>query len=66
MIKQLIDALGGIKVVADALDTSNGAVANWRLRNSVPWRHRHALASLAAKHAVQLPENFWSDHKQAA
>lgn len=60
MAKQLIDALGGIRPVADALGTSPGAVANWRLRNTIPWKHRHGVARIAANLGVSLPDGFWS------
>jgi len=56
----LIDDLGGNKVVADTLNTTPGAVANWRLPNrSIPWKYRPSLAKLAAERAVSLPADFW-------
>lgn len=61
MSKELIDALGGVKAVAEQLNTSPGAVANWRLpERSIPWRWRPALAELAAKCGVSLPAGFLS------
>jgi hypothetical protein len=58
-VKELIDKLGGVKAVADALQTSPGAVANWRLpARSIPWRWRFALANLAGAKGVPLPAGF--------
>lgn len=60
MWKQLIDDLGGIKPVADALGVDKSAVGNWRLSGrNIPWKHRPAIARLAAERAVNLPANFW-------
>lgn len=58
--KQFIDSLGGIAFVAEALDVNRSAVANWRLKGrSIPWKHRPALARLAADKALDLPAGFW-------
>lgn len=60
MAKELIKSLGGAKVVAEALNVSPSAVANWMMPNrDVPWRHRHAIARVAAQQGVTLPDNFW-------
>lgn len=66
--KQFIDRLGGIAFVADHLKVSKSAVANWRLAGRcIPWKHRPALARLAADKAVDLPANYWvSVSEQAA
>ena len=61
MSKQLIEQLGGVKAVALTIGTSEGSVFNWRLRDTIPWRHRHAIARMAAERAVDLPDNFWAD-----
>ena len=60
MSRELIQALGGSKAVAESLKTSRGAVRNWMLDGrSIPWKYRPALARIAADRAVPLPENFW-------
>ena len=60
MAKELIKSLGGAKAVAEALNVSPSAVANWMMPDrDVPWRHRHAVARVAAQQGVTLPENFW-------
>ncbi len=61
MPDNLIDKLGGNKAVATLLGTSPGAVANWRLRKTIPWKYRPSLARIAGERAIPLPENFWSD-----
>lgn len=59
-MKQLIDDLGGIKAVSEALGVDRSAVGNWRLEGrSIPWKHRPAIARLAAEKAVNLPLDFW-------
>ena len=60
MDKELIDTLGGIKAVAQALSVDPSAVSNWRLKGRrIPWKHRPAIARLAAEKAVNLPADFW-------
>lgn len=61
MISALIKDLGGIRKVAAETGSTRGAVANWSHRNTVPWKYRHAVARMAAKLAVQLPDNFWNE-----
>jgi len=61
MAIHILDQLGGNKIVADALNVSPGAVANWRLPSrNIPWRFRHAIARLAAERGVTLPNDFWT------
>lgn len=61
MEKQLIDALGGIRAVSEALQVDRSAVSNWRLEGRrIPWKHKPAIARLAADRAVSLPSNFWN------
>jgi len=60
MANHLIDALGGNKVVAEALGLSPNVVHNWRTRE-IPWKRRHIIARLAAERGVSLPESFWGD-----
>lgn len=58
--KQFIVSLGGNKAVADALSVDRSAVGNWLNEGrDIPWRHRPALARLATRMAVPLPEWFW-------
>ena len=58
--KALIDQLGGIAAVSEATGAEKGAVANWRLPNrNIPWKHKPAIARLAAERAVNLPADFW-------
>jgi hypothetical protein len=58
--KQFIDSLGGIGFIADHLNVTTSAVANWRLAGrAIPWKHRPALARLAAEKAVNLPPLYW-------
>jgi hypothetical protein len=58
--KELIDELGGIGHVAAATGADRSAVSNWRLQGrNIPWKHKPAIARLAAEKAVNLPHNFW-------
>lgn len=58
--KALIDALGGIAAVSEATKATASAVSNWRLAGrAIPWKHKPAIARLAAERAVSLPGNFW-------
>ena len=67
MSKELIDALGGVKAVAEALNTSPGSVANWRLAGrSIPWRWRFALAAVAGAKGVTLPAGFLTPMSERA
>lgn len=59
MPHDLIKELGGNRAVADLLGTTPGAVANWRLRKSIPWKYRPTLARIAAERAIALPADFW-------
>jgi len=60
MEHQLIDELGGVKAVAEALGLNSNVVANWKLEGrSIPWKRRHAIARLAADRGVALPGDFW-------
>ena len=60
MEKELIDALGGIGAVSEALRVDRSAVSNWRLQGRrIPYKHRPAIARLAADRAVDLPAGFW-------
>ena len=60
MFKDLIDALGGNKAVADAIGAAPNAVANWQARG-IPWRRRHEIARIAAERGVALPSDFWGE-----
>lgn len=56
----LIDALGGPKAVADALQFKTpNRVHNWRERE-IAWRYRPKIAALAKRQKVDLPEGFLS------
>ena len=58
--KALIDQLGGIGPVAAATGAHRSAVSNWRLAGrNIPWKHKPAIARLAADRAVSLPADFW-------
>ena len=58
--KHLIDKLGGNRAVAEALNTTASAVANWRLSDRrIPWKYKPVIARMAADKAVQLPTDFW-------
>lgn len=60
MKKELIQKLGGNKAVAEALAVDRSAVGNWLLNGrDIPWRHKPAIARLAAEKAVSLPASFW-------
>lgn len=60
MDKTLIAQLGGAKAVAEALKLDRSAVGNWTLvGRRIPWKHRPAIARLAAERAVALPPAFW-------
>ena len=58
---QLIEALGGTRPVAEALGVAPNVVHNWRTRDTVPWRRRHAVARIAAERGVALPSDFWAE-----
>lgn len=66
MVDELIDKLGGVRTVAEAVNSTPGAVANWRLRKTIPWRHRHVIARVAAERGIALPDSFWADPQQDA
>lgn len=67
MTKQFIDDLGGIAAVAAHLNTSTGAVTNWRLEGrSIPWKYRPSLVALAAQKEVDLPKGFLNPEAAAA
>ena len=58
--KALIDQLGGIPPVSAATGAKASAVSNWRLDGrKIPWKHKPAIARLAAEKAVNLPADFW-------
>ena len=60
MEPDIIDRLGGAKALAEALGLTKQAVTNWRLgKRGIPWRHRPAIARLAADRAEALPIGFW-------
>ncbi len=54
---ELIDALGGVTAVANALKVQTNVVGNWRQRE-VPWRWRHTVAKLAKRKNIDLPDEF--------
>jgi len=61
MSKELIDALGGVKVVSEQLQASPGAVANWRLTGrQIPWHWRPTIAAIATEKGVAIPSDFLS------
>jgi len=58
--KTFIDQLGGIAAVSEATGAKPSAVTNWRLAGrAIPWKHRPALARLAASKALPLPSDYW-------
>jgi len=60
MDKDLIAQLGGPKAIAEALNLDRSAVSNWTLQGRrIPWKHRPAIARLAAERALPLPPTFW-------
>jgi DNA-binding transcriptional regulator YdaS (Cro superfamily) len=60
MKKELIQKLGGNKAVAEALRVDRSAVGNWLLDGrDIPWKHKPAIARLAAEKAISLPSSFW-------
>lgn len=62
MTEDIISKLGGLGEVADKLRVERSAVSNWRLPGRrIPWKHRPALARLAAERAVPLPADFWGE-----
>ncbi len=65
--KALIDKLGGILAVSEATSATKSAVSNWRLDGrGIPWKHKPAIARLAAERAVALPTDFWEAQKASA
>ena len=56
--QHFLDQLGGNKAVAEALDVAPNVVANWKDRG-IPWKRRHVIAQIAAKHKIPLPADFW-------
>ena len=62
---ELIDALGGVTVVAKTLGiTAINVVGNWRQRG-VPWRWRPVVAKLAARKHIALPDEFLTPQPSA-
>lgn len=60
MDRDIIDLLGGPGALAETLKVTKAAVINWRLANRrIPWKHRPAIARMAAEKAVALPADFW-------
>lgn len=45
---EIIDILGGPSIVSKALGLPAMTVGNWRLRNSIPARHHHAILGMSA------------------
>ena len=61
---ELIKELGGPAKLAKLLGIERTAVANWRQADrGIPWRFRPAVANLALKHGVTLPDDFWEPIK---
>ena len=58
-MNKFIDDLGGPTFVAEKLGIKRTSVTAWKLREKIPWQHRPALARLATRQAVALPEGFW-------
>ena len=56
--KKLINALGGTGCVAKALDLNHSTVSAWK-RNSIPYKHRHAIIQLASKIGISLDTNVF-------
>lgn len=62
---EIIDALGGVTVVARRLsdvtgtDVSIGMVSNWK-RDGISWRYRPAIVQLARENyqIMKLPDDF--------
>lgn len=53
----LIDQLGGSRVVADEFGLDQSTVSCWKTRE-VSWRFRPKVAALAKRKRVTLPEGF--------
>jgi hypothetical protein len=64
-MRDLIKALGGTTAVARALGEKPGVVNNWNERG-IPWKWRPAVAELARKNKIELPEGFNPPHVEAA
>jgi hypothetical protein len=54
---KIIEALGDTGVVAKALQLSDSRVSNWKSRG-IAWRYRPAIAALAKRKRVALPDGF--------
>lgn len=58
MSRNLIEQLGGVEAVATALGQRRNVVWNWCDRDAVPWRWRPAIAAMAKKKRVSVPDTF--------
>ena len=58
-IDQLLDALGGAKIVARAAGVGVTAVLNWRARGKIPAHAAFALTDLANAHGVMLDRSLF-------
>ena len=59
-MEQLIEKLGGNRVLAETLGVTPNAVSNWRTRG-IPWKVRPVIARMAAERGLALPEDFWGE-----
>jgi hypothetical protein len=55
----LIDSLGGNKLLCRELGQKQSTISNWR-RRGVPWRWRPTVARLAKEKRIQLPNDFFN------
>lgn len=52
-----IESLGDTGAVAAKLGQRDSTISNWKQR-SIPWRWRMAIAEIAKKEGVDMPEGF--------
>ncbi len=59
MHSELIEKLGGSRVLADEFELDQSTIPCWK-RRGISWRYRPKVAALAKRKRVALPEDFLS------
>ena len=62
----LIDALGGNRVVADLIGVGSSAVSNWRKHDKLPPRLYLQFAAIGRERGVDVPERLFEERRSSA
>ena len=60
---EVVEALGGYRAVACALDLKPEIVLHFTKR-AIPWRYRHRVKALAKRKRVALPADFLENQRR--